>query len=118
MLWIKTFHILGVMAWLTGIFYLPRILVHYAEGKAAGEDVRRLIIMSKKLMQFMTIMAAIAIVLGSWLWLSYGISGSWLYVKLACVAMLIVYHIFCWQYVRKMDAGNFALSGKYFRYFN
>ncbi len=57
MLWIKTFHILGVMAWMAGIFYLPRIFVHYREGSDAGEDVRRLVIMAGRLYGFMTLMA-------------------------------------------------------------
>ena len=47
MLWIKTFHILFVMAWMAGVFYLPRILVHYVEGKAADEDTRRLVTMGE-----------------------------------------------------------------------
>ena len=57
MLWIKCFHVLGVMAWMAGIFYLPRIFVHYAEGQAEGEDVRRLVIMAERLYGFMTLMA-------------------------------------------------------------
>ena len=52
MLWVKTFHILFVMAWMAGLFYLPRILVHYVEGKQAKEDVQRLIIMGQKLFRF------------------------------------------------------------------
>ena len=46
MLWIKVIHVLFVMAWMAGVFYLPRILVHAAEGQTAGEDTRRLIIMA------------------------------------------------------------------------
>ena len=46
MLWIKALHLIAVTAWLAGLFYLPRIFVHYAEGRAAGEDVRRLVVMA------------------------------------------------------------------------
>ena len=53
MLWIKAFHLLFVIAWLAGIFYLPRIFVHYAEGRSRGEDVRRLIVMARRLFGFM-----------------------------------------------------------------
>lgn len=45
LLWIKTFHVLAVTAWLAGIYYLPRIFVHYSEASEAGEDVRRLVTM-------------------------------------------------------------------------
>ena len=82
MLWIKTFHILFVMAWMAGLFYMPRIFVHYVEGKDAGEDVRRLVIMVGKLFRFSTIMALLALGLGLWLWLWYGITGTWLKIKL------------------------------------
>ena len=43
MLWIKALHLFAVIAWLAGLFYLPRIFVHFAEGRAQGEDVRRLV---------------------------------------------------------------------------
>jgi putative membrane protein len=48
MLWLKTFHILFMMSWMAGIFYLPRIFVHFVEGQKAGEDVARLAIMAQK----------------------------------------------------------------------
>ena len=105
MLWVKTFHVLGVIAWLAGIFYLPRIFVHYAEGDAAGEDVRRLHTMARRLYGFMTVMAFIASILGIWLWLIYGFSGVWLNVKLVLVAGLVVYHLFCGRMLMRMLTG-------------
>ena len=61
MLWIKSLHILFVMAWMAGVFYLPRILVHYIEGVAAGEDTRRLVTMADKLFRFSSLMALLTI---------------------------------------------------------
>ena len=61
MLWIKALHLIAVIAWLAGLFYLPRIFVHYAEGRAAGEDVRRLVVMAQRLFAFMSVMAVIAL---------------------------------------------------------
>jgi len=95
MLWIKALHLLCVIAWLAGLFYLPRIFVHYAEGSARGEDVRRLAVMARKLFVFMTIMAALAIAFGLWLWLGFGDDGGWLMLKLAFVAGLMAYHGAC-----------------------
>jgi protoporphyrinogen IX oxidase len=105
MLWVKTFHVLGVIAWLAGIFYLPRIFVHYAEGTAEGEDVRRLHIMAHKLYGFMTVMGFIASFSGFWLWLFYGFTGTWLNVKLALVGGLVVYHLFCGRMLMRMLTG-------------
>lgn len=105
MLWIKAFHTLFVMSWLAGLFYLPRIFVHYAEGRAAGEDVRRLIIMARRLYGFMTIMALLAVGCGTWLWLAYGYSGRWLDWKLVFVAGLAAYHLVCRALAQRMQQG-------------
>ncbi len=93
MLIVKTFHVLMVMSWVAGLFYLPRIFVHYAEGQRAGEDVRRLKVMARKLYHFMSAMAVLALASGAWLWLGWKISGGWLHAKLAMVALLIAFHI-------------------------
>jgi len=102
MLWIKCFHVLFVMSWMAGVFYLPRIFVHYAEGSAAGEDVRRLRIMATRLYAFMTIMAVIALILGIWLWRAYDYHGRWLQWKLVFVFALLVYHFYCRHLVDRM----------------
>lgn len=119
MLWIKTFHILFVMAWLAGMFYLPRIFVHYVEGKAAGEDVRRLVRMAEKLLRFSTIMAVIAIVLGCWLWFEWWPSTpAWLQAKLALVVLFLAYHFQCYRYVGRLRRDEMLHTGLFFRIFN
>jgi putative membrane protein len=95
MLWIKALHLLFVMAWLAGLFYLPRIFVHYVEGQARGEDTRRLVVMARRLFGFMTLMGTVALCLGLWLWLGYGDTGRWLMVKLVFVLGLLGYHLAC-----------------------
>jgi protoporphyrinogen IX oxidase len=95
MLWIKSFHIVAVMAWVAGIFYLPRIFVHYAEGLAAGEDVRRLATMARRLFGFMSVMAVLAMLLGMWMWFGYHDAGRWLMMKLVLVVALLAYHGLC-----------------------
>ena len=118
MLWIKTFHLLGVISWLAGIFYLPRIFVHYVDGSAAGEDVRRLIIMARRLYGFMTIMALAALGLGLWLWQGYGYSGRWLQIKLLFVIGLIGYHLYCRALMMRMQRGETLPSGLQLRFLN
>jgi|SRR5579862_211646 len=118
MLWIKALHLIAVIAWLAGLFYLPRIFVHYAEGRAQGEDVRRLVIMARRLFGFMTLMALLAIGFGLWLWLGYHDSGRWLMVKLAFVAGLIGYHLACRALLVRMRAEREFPHSKALRWFN
>ena len=107
MLWLKTFHILFVMSWMAGIFYLPRIFVHYVEGQKAGQQVDRLAIMAKKLYGFMTLMMMLAVGTGLWLWLAYWpLSMGWLHVKLTFVVFLIVYHLWCKRRMNEMQQGT------------
>jgi putative membrane protein len=118
MLWIKALHLFAVTAWLAGIFYLPRIFVHYAEGKSAGEDVRRLVVMARKLYGFMTIMAVIALSLGLWLWLGFHDTGRWLMVKLVFVVGLIGYHLACRVMVGRLQRAAPMPSSFALRMFN
>jgi putative membrane protein len=108
-LWVKTFHLLFVIAWLAALFYLPRIFVHYAEGKAAGEDVRRLAIMARKLYRFGHVMMGLALLFGAWLWIWLGhlhaLAGHWLHAKLALVVVLIVYFVACKRLLLRAERG-------------
>jgi putative membrane protein len=118
MLWIKAFHLIAVIAWLAGLFYLPRIFVHYAEGQARGEDVRRLVIMGARLFGFMTIMGTLALILGLWLWLGYNDGGLWLMIKLLFVLGLVGYHVACRVLLGRMRRGSPMPTGLRLRLFN
>ena len=118
MLWVKTMHILFVIAWVAGLFYLPRILVHFVEAEAAGEDSRRLIVMAEKLFRFSIVMAMIAIATGLGLWLHYGISGDWLNAKLLFVALLIGYQLQTYSYITDMKLSQLEGTSLFFRIFN
>jgi putative membrane protein len=101
--YVKVLHLLFVIAWMAGIFYLPRILVHYVEGQNAGEDVRRLKVMARKLYHFSSAMGVLGILLGLALWLAFHISGGWLHAKLALVALLLAYHISTRVFMKRMQ---------------
>ena len=118
MLWIKTFHILFVMAWMAGVFYLPRILVHYVEGKAADEDTRRLVTMGEKLLKFSTMMAVLAIILGLLLWLYYGVTGGWMHAKLLLVGLLVAYQLQTFRYLSQMKRDEALNTSLFFRLYN
>jgi putative membrane protein len=118
MLWIKSLHLIAVIAWLAGLFYLPRIFVHYAEGRAGGEDVRRLIVMARRLFAFMSIMAGFALLFGLWLWLGYHDSGGWLMLKLVFVAGLLGYHFACRGLLARMLRAQPLPGSRTLRVFN
>ena len=96
---------------MAGIFYLPRIFVHYVEGRAAGESVERLKIMARKLYHFASAMGVLAIVSGVWLWLQYGFAGGWLHAKVA-------YHISMRVYSKRMQTGGQLPGSTALRWYN
>ena len=121
MLWIKSFHIVFVVSWFAGLFYLPRIFVNLAmETDPAG--VQRLLLMARKLFRFMTMLAVPAVVFGLWLYLGYGIGRGtgqgWMHAKLALVLVLIGYHHGCGVLLRKFERGANARSHTFYRWFN
>ena len=119
MLWLKVFHILFMMSWMAGIFYLPRIFVHFVEGKDAGQDVVRLAVMAKKLYQYMTIMMMLAVGSGLALWFIYFPDATgWVHAKIAVVGVLIVYHLWTKRRMKEMQEGYLNHSGVYYRWAN
>ena len=93
--WIKSFHIIFMVTWFAGLFYLPRLFVYHAmsEDKASRERFK---IMERKLFYgIMTPGAMLTIGFGIWLWLGYGFHGGWLDAKMALVALLVAYHAYC-----------------------
>ena len=110
MLWIKTLHVLFVMSWMAGLFYLPRILINCVEARAAGEPTARLEGMAIRLFRFSSILAIIAIAFGLVLFLGYGIDGKWLHWKMALVVLLLIYHGVVGMMAKRVGKG--ALDGK------
>ena len=123
MLWIKALHIVFVVSWFAGLFYLPRIFVNLAMVPPQSTAERtRLLLMARKLLRFMTMLAVPALGLGLWLWLGYGIGqgpgNGWLHAKLGVVALLIVYHVACARLLARFERGQAAPGHVWFRWFN
>lgn len=118
MLWVKAFHIFFVVAWFAGLFYLPRIFVNLAMVPDGGVERDRLLLMARKLYRFVTPIGILAVVFGFWLWFGFGFSGSWLHLKTALVAILLVYHFYCGKLYRDFVAGRNTRSHVWFRVFN
>ena len=117
MQWIKVFHLVFVISWFAGLFYLPRILVNLAMENNA-ESRARLLLMSRKLYRFMTLIAVPALGFGLWLWLGYGYGGGWLHAKLVLVVALIGYNHACGSLLRKFEENRNTRSHVWFRWFN
>jgi protoporphyrinogen IX oxidase len=117
MMWIKTLHIIFVVCWFAGLFYLPRLFVNHAmvDDPATCE---RLKLMERKLYRFMTPLGMLALLLGIWLWLGYGITGGWLYTKLALVAVLVAYHLYCGHLMHDFELNSNRHSHVFYRWFN
>jgi len=93
--WIKSLHIIFMVTWFAGLFYLPRLFVYHAMSDDKT-SVERFKIMERKLFfGIMTPGALLTVVFGLWLWLGYGIGGRWLMAKLVLILILIGYHIYC-----------------------
>ena len=117
MLWIKAFHIIFVVSWFAGLFYLPRIFVNHAMAIEPAE-IARLKLMERKLYRFVTPIGFLALFFGTWLWLGYGFHGAWLNAKLFLVLVLIVYHFYCGHLVKQFAADRNVRSHIFYRWFN
>jgi putative membrane protein len=123
MLWVKSFHIVFVVSWFAGLFYLPRIFVNLAmvppESVAERE---RLMLMARKLMRFTHLLAVPALALGLWLWWGYGIGrgagNGWMHAKLAVVLVVLGYHHACSRVLRRFEQGANRRSHVWYRWFN
>jgi len=118
MLWVKSFHIIFMVTWFAGLFYLPRLFVYHALSDDAP-SIARFKIMERKLFYgIMTPGGIITIALGLWLWLGYGITGGWLMAKLALVTVLIVYHLYCGKLLLDFKHDRNTHSHIWYRWFN
>ncbi|HEX4985821.1 MAG TPA: protoporphyrinogen oxidase HemJ [Burkholderiales bacterium] len=95
MLAIKSFHIVFMVAWFAGLFYLPRLFVYHATCEDEPGRERFKVMERKLFFGIMTPGAVLTIAFGLWLWLGYGFRGGWLHAKLALVAVLVAYHAYC-----------------------
>lgn len=93
MLWIKSLHIVFVVSWFAGLFYLPRLFVYHAMAEDAVSKERFKVMERKLYRGIMTPAMVLSVGSGLWLWLGYGFSGGWLHAKVALVGVLLAYHV-------------------------
>lgn len=121
MLWIKALHIIFMVTWFAGLFYLPRLFVYHAD---CNDDTShaRFLVMERKLFAIMTIGAVLAAVFGVWMLLAYAWAAYrellWLDLKLLLVVVLIGFHVYCGLLVREFRSGTAHHSHVFYRWIN
>ena len=120
MLWIQGFHVIFVVCWFAGIFYLPRLLVYYAQSPEP-ETKAVLAVMARKLYRFVTPFMLLTIGFGLWRlsfqW-HYYLSSEWMIAKLFGVACLVGYHFQTGVYVGRVYRGEDNRTHVFYRVFN
>ncbi|HET9736256.1 MAG TPA: CopD family protein [Burkholderiales bacterium] len=118
MLWVKALHIVFVVTWFAGLFYLPRLFVYHAMAEDTVSRERFKVMERKLFWGIMTPSGALTLVFGTWLWLGWGFAGAWLQAKLALVAALIAYHLWCAKLMLDFRAERNTRSHVWLRWFN
>jgi protoporphyrinogen IX oxidase len=118
MLWVKSFHIVFLVAWYAGLFYLPRLFVYHAMAEDAASRERFKVMERKLYRGIMMPCMALTIALGTWLWLGWGFKGGWLHAKLAFVALLLAHHFWLGHFVGVFARDANARSHVFYRWIN
>ena len=121
MLWLKAFHIIFMVTWFAGLFYLPRLFVYHAQSDSP-EVHKQMQIMERKLFWFMTPFPVLMTGFGLGLIHIYGIdwfvASHWLHIKLTIVIALFGYHIYCYKLIRELSVSPKQRSHKFYRVIN
>jgi protoporphyrinogen IX oxidase len=117
MLWVKALHIIFVVTWFAGLFYLPRLFVYHAMAEDAASRERFKVMERKLYWGIMAPGAVLTLVFGAWLW-AYGHSGLWLQAKLGVVGLTIAYHAYCGKLMSDFAHERNTRSHVWYRWFN
>ena len=119
MLWIKAFHIIFMVTWFAGLFYLPRLFVYHIQAQD-GASLERFLLMERKLFGIMTIGAVGTLVFGLWLLLTAPLllKMGWMHAKLTLVLGLVVYHAWLGLLCRRFRTGTNVRGHVFYRWVN
>ena len=118
MLWLKALHIIFMVTWFAGLFYLPRLFVYHALSHDTLSQERFKLMERKLYWGIMTPGGVLTLFFGLWLWLGWGFTGGWLHAKLALALLLVGYHVWCAKLMRDLRAGRNRKSHVWLRWFN
>ena len=119
MLWLKALHVIAMVTWFAGLFYLPRLFVYHADAQDSI-SVERFRLMERRLFAIMTIGAGATLVFGIAMLAAAPayLAMGWLRAKLVLVTLLIVYHLYCYKFTLDFARNRNARSSKWYRGFN
>jgi len=119
MLVLKAFHIVFMVTWFAGLFYLPRLFVYHAQTSDAL-SLDRFVVMERRLFVMMTIGAVLTAVFGIAMLIGAPgmLYGGWLHAKLSLVAILIAYHVWCYRLLVALRNGKNRHTDRWYRIFN
>jgi putative membrane protein len=119
MLWLKAFHVIAVITWFAGLFYLPRLYVYHADARDSI-SIERFKIMERRLFALMTIGAVAGVALGAAMLVAAPLylSMPWLRIKLLLVLLVVAYHGYCYKLMRDFARDANARSARWYRAFN
>ncbi|MEX1221581.1 MAG: protoporphyrinogen oxidase HemJ [Idiomarina sp.] len=120
-LWFKALHLIFMVAWFAGIFYLPRLFVYHAQ-TSSTEVSEQLKVMERRLLFFVTPFAILTVIFGLLLLAQYGggwlANNGWMHAKLTLVFVLIIYHSYCFKLLADFRHDRNQRSHKFYRVFN
>jgi protoporphyrinogen IX oxidase len=119
MLWIKAWHVIFMVTWFAGLFYLPRLFVYHAAA-TDPTGIERFRIMERRLFIIMTIGASLTTIFGLWLLILNPalLSVGWMQAKFALILLLVAYHVWTWWLMREFAAGQNRHGHVWYRWFN
>lgn len=119
MLWVKSLHIIFMVTWFAGLFYLPRLFIYHAEADD-GLSRSRFTLMEKRLYAIMTIGATLTALFGVALtWMNPALlSRGWFQLKLLLLVAMVVYHLSCRHWIGRLAATSEIQQTKGLRWFN
>lgn len=118
MLWVKWLHLVFMVTWFAGLFYLPRLFVYHAMAEDQISRERFKLMERRLFWGIMTPGGVLTVVFGLWLWVGWGFGGAWLYGKVALTALLVLYHGWCGKLMLDFRAGRNRRSHLWLRWFN
>jgi len=124
--WFKAFHLIGVVVWFAGLFYLVRLFVYHAEASQEPEPAQTILknqyqIMEKRLYHIITMpgmVVTVAMAIGLLSTEPEVLKSGWMHIKLAFVVALLAYHFYCGRLMKQLEAGECNWSGQQFRALN